>query len=183
MTSVYLTPRVQTVLPRIVYVIHLEQPLSPYHTSQHYIGSCRLGHFAERLAEHRSGIRTMHTDKEGRVRWTGAARYLQVAVERGIRFWPVRAFIDETGTWYGGEYLLKARKNTPKLCPACVPEPWTDIAPVYLREIEVEEALEMQSTTRAMRARKLAARAAEALGVDIHTGVMPEAFGVALSTN
>jgi hypothetical protein len=110
----------------------------------------------------------MHTDKEGRVRWTGAARYLQVAVERGIRFWPVRAFIDETGTWYGGEYLLKARKNTPKLCPACEPDPRSILDAMLPRLLETEmyQAL-LESSASEHASRMMAMRSASDNASDI----------------
>lgn len=168
--NIYLPPMMgKVVLPRLVYVIHLAQFLSPNHTSQHYIGSCRLGHFAERMAQHLSGVREMHTTRDGSVRWTGAARYLQVAVERGINFWPVRTFIDETGTMYGGEYYLKSLKNTPKMCPACALKPRTSFIS-EMREIPVQEALETKTTGRTMRERKRAA--------PLHTSVMDAAVGL-----
>jgi hypothetical protein len=81
-----------------VYLIHLDRPLSPDHTCQHYLGWA-LAPYA-RLNCHRAGL---------------GARMLQVAVERGIGFRIVRL-------WPGGRELerqLKAKKCAPLLCPVC----------------------------------------------------------------
>lgn len=85
-------------LPGTVYLLHFERPISPLHTCQHYLGWCL--DLDARIAAHRSGA---------------GARLTQVAVERGIGFEVVR-------TWPGSrtfERLLKARKDTPRLCPVC----------------------------------------------------------------
>lgn len=82
----------------IVYLLHFAQPISPNHTTQHYLGwASDLG---DRLAEHSAG--------------TGA-RLTQVARERGISFTLAR-------TWHGDRSLerqLKRRKAAPRLCPLC----------------------------------------------------------------
>ena len=84
----------------IVYLLHLERPLSPDHTAQHYLGW--TSDLAARAQAHRAG---------------GGARFTEVAVEREISFCVVRA-------WYGGrdfERRLKRRKEAPRLCPLCGP--------------------------------------------------------------
>ena len=81
-----------------VYLLHLSAPVSPLHTTQHYLGFAT--DLDARLAEHRNG--------------TGA-RLLEVCKERGITFECVR-------TWEGDrtkERRLKNRKNSPRLCPVC----------------------------------------------------------------
>ena len=87
--------------PGTVYLLHLERPLSPNHTAQHYIGQT-YAPVVRRLKEHRAG--------------TGA-RFTQVACERGIAFLLAR-------TWSGDrrfERRLKNRKCGPRLCPICNP--------------------------------------------------------------
>lgn len=82
----------------MVYLLHFERPISPAHTTQHYLGYA--DDLEQRLAEHRAG--------------TGA-RLTQVAKERGIGFVLVR-------TWEGGrtrERQLKNQKNSMRLCPIC----------------------------------------------------------------
>lgn len=100
-----------------VYLIHLNKPLSPNHTSRHYIG------FA--------------TDVDARIQThlkggTGAARFMQVAKERNIDWVVAR-------TWSGGtrsfERSLKNRKNASKLCPICTGKP-TGTAAVYHEFLE-----------------------------------------------
>ena len=83
------------------YLLHFSSPISPNHTTQHYIGSA--ADLDARIEEHRTGH---------------GARLTQVAQERGIGFTVAR-------TWEGGrdfERSLKNRKNAPKLCPICHPE-------------------------------------------------------------
>jgi predicted GIY-YIG superfamily endonuclease len=83
-----------------VYLLHFQSKLSH---AQHYIGSAK--DVQKRLAVHKNGK---------------GARILQVLVELGETFSLVR-------TWNGGrklEYLLKSRKEAPKLCPVCSPLDW-----------------------------------------------------------
>jgi predicted GIY-YIG superfamily endonuclease len=84
--------------PGVVYLLHLDRPLSPLHTAQHYLGwAARL---APRLAHHEAG--------------TGA-RFTAVAIERGIAWTVAR-------TWEGDRVLerrLKRRHEGPRLCPIC----------------------------------------------------------------
>lgn len=83
-----------------VYLLHFEQPISPDHTAQHYLGYAKRS-LEARIEEHERG--------EG-------ARLTQVAKERGIAFEVVRV-------WEGGdrqlERKLKNRHNAPRLCPIC----------------------------------------------------------------
>lgn len=84
-----------------VYLLHFTQPISPNHTTQHYIGVA--DNLGQRLALHRAGQ---------------GARLCAVAHERGIGFVLAR-------TWPGNrrdERRLKQRKNAPRLCPICNPE-------------------------------------------------------------
>ena len=81
-----------------VYLLHFSQPISPDHTTQHYLGYSE--DWEQRIAEHRAG--------------TGA-RLTQVAKARGIRF-----VVAEL--WEGDRQLerqLKRRKEGPRLCPIC----------------------------------------------------------------
>ncbi len=83
----------------MVYLIHFDQPISPNHTTQHYLGYTSRRK-SLRLDEHKAG--------------TGA-RLTQVANERGIDYEIVRV-------WKGNRQLerqLKNQKNAPKLCPVC----------------------------------------------------------------
>lgn len=85
----------------VTYLLHFSEPISPNHTTQHYIGSA--ADLDARIEEHRKGQ---------------GARLTEVAKERGISFEVVR-------TWEGGrdfERKLKNRKNAPKLCPICHPQ-------------------------------------------------------------
>lgn len=84
----------------VVYLYHFDQPISPRHTCQHYIGWCL--DLVARDKMHRAG---------------NGARLMQVALERGIGFTIVRR-------WEGGRELerrLKARHESPRLCPVCSP--------------------------------------------------------------
>lgn len=79
----------------VVYLYHFASKLGH---AQHYIGSCT--NLKERDQLHQAGA---------------GARLLQVARERGIKFWIVR-------TWRGGRQLerkLKNRHNGAALCPIC----------------------------------------------------------------
>ncbi|HUV88168.1 MAG TPA: endonuclease [Anaerolineae bacterium] len=79
----------------IVYLLHFQEP---YKHARHYLGFCK--DLTARLEQHRNG--------------TGA-RLLSVVQAAGISWIVAR-------TWDGGRDLerrLKARKNSPKLCPIC----------------------------------------------------------------
>lgn len=81
-----------------IYLLHFEEPISPYHTTQHYLGYADNIH--RRITEHRAGR---------------GARLTQVAKERGIKFEVAR-------TWHGtraDERKLKRRKNGHLICPIC----------------------------------------------------------------
>jgi len=78
-----------------VYLIHFEHP---YKHARHYLGS--TNDLQARLQHHQAG--------------TGA-RLMEVVTKAGIR-WHV------SRTWQGGrdvERALKTWKNSPKLCPTC----------------------------------------------------------------
>lgn len=82
----------------MVYLLHFEKPISPNHTTQHYLGF--TDDLARRYQEHLYG---------------NGARLVQVARQRGIGFVLCRV-------WHGDrklERLLKNRKNAPRLCPVC----------------------------------------------------------------
>ena len=85
----------------MVYLIHFDQPISPNHTTQHYIDYTSRGK-RKRFAAHKAGY---------------GARLTQVANERGINYRIVRTW------WKNGtrsfERKLKNQKNAPKLCPVC----------------------------------------------------------------
>jgi hypothetical protein len=82
------------------YLLHLERPLSPAHTAQHYLG-WTPGELAERLAEHAAGR---------------GARFTQVALERGIGWELVRTWVGETRT---DERRHKLGAHGSRLCPRC----------------------------------------------------------------
>lgn len=82
----------------IVYVLHFDQPISPNHTAQHYIGYA--DNLSGRISHHRNG--------------TGA-RLTQVARERGIGFEVVAVY---SGT-RDFERRLKNNFHGNKLCPYC----------------------------------------------------------------
>jgi len=81
-------------------LLHLERPLSPAHTAQHYLG-WPPGALDARLAEHAAGR---------------GARFTQAAVERRIGWELVR-------TWDGGTRVDERRHKTGahgcRLCPRC----------------------------------------------------------------
>jgi hypothetical protein len=84
-----------------VYLLHFARPISPgKHTCQHYLGTC--DDLAARIQQHERG-------------GSQAARLTQVAHGRGIAFTVARV-------WLGGRELerrLKARHESPRLCPIC----------------------------------------------------------------
>ena len=83
-----------------VYLLHLDRPLSPDHTAQHYIGWAEEDKFLERLAKHRAG---------------NGSRFMQVAKERGIGWHLVRIWTGDRGR----EREIKNKKCAPRLCPIC----------------------------------------------------------------
>lgn len=102
----------------VVYVLHfgreLGTPGSRHGRAGHYVGVALDGNVHRRLAVHLAGH--------------GAA-ITRACVERGIPM-----FV--SATFPGGrkvERKLKRRKNTPKLCGACVPAPWE------VQEAELEQ--------------------------------------------
>jgi len=83
-----------------VYLLHFDSPISPNHTTQHYVGWAK--ELGSRIQAHRCGR---------------GARLTEVALERGIGFTVVRV-------WRGDRHLerrIKNRKDAPTLCPACNP--------------------------------------------------------------
>jgi len=86
----------ESLSPGQVYLIHLDQP---FRHARHYLGWTL--NLERRIAQHRAG--------------TGA-KLLRAVNRHGIRWEVVRI-------WPGGpdlEHTLKARKNSPRLCPVCV---------------------------------------------------------------
>lgn len=80
----------------VVYLYHFSEKVSDH--AQHYLGYAEDLQARDWLHQHGRG-----------------ARLLQVARERGIKFWIVR-------TWQGDRKLerkLKNRKNAAQLCPIC----------------------------------------------------------------
>lgn len=82
-----------------VYLLHFDRPISPGHTTQHYLGYAE--DVGPRVNAHRHGQ---------------GARLTQVAKERGIGFRLARVWPDGDRAF---ERRLKNRKNTPRLCPIC----------------------------------------------------------------
>ncbi len=85
-----------------VYLLHFASPISPAHTTQHYLGY--TDDLGTRLHQHQTG--------------QSHARLPEVAFERGIQMILAR-------TWRGGrdyERRLKDRHDGPKLCPICNPQ-------------------------------------------------------------
>ena len=99
-----------------VYLLHFSKPISPKHTTQHYIGWA--SDLATRIQSHRLGH---------------GARLTAVAHERGIPFKVARV-------WLGGRGLerqLKNRKNGPRLCPLCgaaLPTPFEELSKQAIQE-------------------------------------------------
>lgn len=100
-----------------VYLLHFDRPISPNHTTQHYIGWTL--DLAERIHHHEMG---------------NGARLTEVAAERGIGFEVARTWDAHEGpchlTRNGNgwahckecrdlERKLKAQHNGPRLCPIC----------------------------------------------------------------
>lgn len=87
---------------RGIYLLHLDRPLSPKHTAQHYKGSAE--DIEARVEEHRRG---------------NGARIMQVATERGIGFELARVWEVPNGSLRQAEKIIKQQKNGPRLCPIC----------------------------------------------------------------
>ena len=100
-----------------VYLLHFEQPISPVHTCQHYIG------FAENLPAR------IQLHEIGR-----GARLTAVAKERQIGFQVVRI-------WRGDRWLerkLKDQKRGGRLCPVCHPIKQRSLFELSAAQIEEE---------------------------------------------
>jgi len=100
-------PKSGAIIMPVVYLLHFEKPISPHHTTQHYLGYADDLH--TRLAQHESGH---------------GARLTQVALERGIGWTLARL-------WWGTrktERQLKNRKEGPRLCPICHPDSYRNPA-------------------------------------------------------
>jgi len=88
---------------RGIYLLHLDRPLSPKHTAQHYKGSAE--DIEARVEEHRRG---------------NGARIMQVAAERGIGFVLARVWECPEGlSLREAEKAIKVQKHSPRLCPIC----------------------------------------------------------------
>lgn len=94
-----MTPNSQEV--GMVYLLHLDRPVSKAHTSQHYIGWCRRNMLEKRLARHASG---------------DGNPMLRAAKLRRIDWRVAKIWDRETR---GFERRLKNRKNAKRLCPIC----------------------------------------------------------------
>lgn len=112
----------------VTYLIHfgreLGTPGSRHGRAGHYLGVALDGNAGRRLRAHQGGY--------------GAA-ITRACVERGIPMFVAR-------TWPGGrrtERRIKAMKNAPKLCPACVPAPW-ELPEVDELEQVADEAAELE---------------------------------------
>jgi hypothetical protein len=81
-----------------VYLLHFDRPISPNHTTQHYLGW--TSYLPARALAHLFGR---------------GARLTQVAHERKIGFVIARVWPGDR--WY--ERKLKRQKNGPRLCPIC----------------------------------------------------------------
>jgi predicted GIY-YIG superfamily endonuclease len=82
----------------VIYLLHLDTPLSPTSPSRHYIGYTK--HVPSRMQAH--------------LAWRGA-RFMQIARERNIGFSIAR-------TWEGDRHYerkLKNRHNASRMCPIC----------------------------------------------------------------
>jgi len=85
----------------IVYGLHFIDPLSEFHTSQHYIGSCMKHNLFKRLHAHAYGKSNVP--------------YIKAYFNKGI---PFVVF----ALWTGDRKLerhIKNYKNSKKLCPIC----------------------------------------------------------------
>ncbi len=97
----------------IVYLLHLQQPLSrgvsPAGTpliAAHYIGFTEREELADRMAEHMAGR---------------GSHMLAAAVRRNIAWQIARIWKGPRAT-RGFERRLKNRKEAPQLCPVCNPD-------------------------------------------------------------
>jgi hypothetical protein len=102
-----------------IYLLHLDEPLSPDHTSQHYTG--KTIDLYSVLEAHRRGNKQR-------------CNFTHVAKQRDIGLSLVRA-------WYGGaaeERAFKNLKNAPRYCPICNSEPayWNGAVEVDPDELE-----------------------------------------------
>lgn len=84
-----------------VYLLHFTQPITGWHTTQHYIG---WGEYLDRRIY------------EQILGGSAAARLCQVARERGIGVLIARIWPGETTDF---ERRLKDRHESPTLCPIC----------------------------------------------------------------
>ncbi len=82
-----------------VYLLHFDAPISPRHTTQHYLGWA--ADLDTRLAEHARG---------------GGARLTQVALKRGIGWELARTWVGETRA---DERRHKSGAHGARLCPVC----------------------------------------------------------------
>lgn len=82
----------------MVYLLHFDQPISPDHTAQHYLGSA--DDWEARIEQHRQGQ---------------GARLCEVAKARNIGFVVARLWVGDRDL----ERALKQRKNSPRFCPIC----------------------------------------------------------------
>lgn len=85
-----------------VYLLHFSQPISPKHTTQHYLGWS--ADIEARVQEHLT---------------SRGAKLCKVALSRGITF-EVAATWPDTDRDF--ERRLKNRKESPRLCPICNPQ-------------------------------------------------------------
>lgn len=83
-----------------VYLLHFNRPISPNHTTQHYVGYA--DNLEARIEHHRRG--------------TSGVRLLQVAREREIDFVVARVWEDGDKAL---ERRLKNNKCMPRYCPIC----------------------------------------------------------------
>lgn len=87
-----------------LYLLHFDEPISPDHTSQHYVGITR--EFAARMNAHLFG--------------SAGCRFTQVAYERGISFTIGRVWVVSRTA----ERIIKSYHNHSRYCVHCTPDPW-----------------------------------------------------------
>jgi predicted GIY-YIG superfamily endonuclease len=85
-----------------VYLLHFHSPISPDHTTQHYVGIATKT-LQERMEAHAKG---------------SGARLTQVALERGIGWTLVRTWPEGSRTL---ERAIKKARHVPDFCPVCRP--------------------------------------------------------------
>lgn len=102
----------------MIYLLHLQRPLSPDSPARHYIGFCERN-LAARYRQYKRGK---------------GARFLEVARDRGIDFVLARVWSGERGD----ERKLKNRKYAPRLCPICQERA---ICVSDLEEMDIKDAL------------------------------------------